>query len=295
MSGTEAAISMATPGLNGSSATPPPLSTVPPIAEAKPEPAEAGKEQKDIDFSGRFAALTKKERELLAQKQQFTKEREAAKAELAAVEAHKQAVAQAKTNPIAYLEAAGLTMQDIADFVLNDKKLTPEQQIKLLQERLDKEDADKKAAQADAEQKAVDAQIKVYRESLGSVVKANPEKYDLLTKHGENGEEAMFETAWKYFETTGQVPDPALVADHVESYLEAEYTSIISSSQKLKPKETTVTESPDGMGQTTPQPPKPSVTLTNQALASASSPQEDWSSLSADESKKRAAAMLKWK
>ncbi len=258
--------------------------------ELAPQVEEPKKE--DHDLSPRFAALAKRERQILAKQQELARMKSEAEA------AHKEALEykkireNAKLNPMAYLESVGLSIQEVSEFILNDRKLTPEQRVDLLEKKLQQDaEAQTRAAQEAAERET-QAVIDQHKKSVAQFVTSDPDTYELINKHGEDGTDLVFQVIYDHFvENGGRLPPMPIqdAARAVEDHLERLYKESILTSKKFQPKEQPAALEAKEPGPATPSQPK---TLTHQALTSAPPPTSGY--LSDDESKRRAAALLKW-
>ncbi len=81
---------------------------------------ETDKPEKDPKLASRFAALTKKEREIIQREKAF-------KEQQAKLQAYEKALQQAKQNPLEYLQAAGLTLEEALSQIINEGKEPTEQ------------------------------------------------------------------------------------------------------------------------------------------------------------------------
>lgn len=272
-------------------ATPTPTAT-PVAADAQvapdPEtpPAEAPKADEDdkLGVSRRFAALAKRERAL--------QERErAAKAALNDPDyvAYRRAKEGARDNPMAFLEAQGWTMDSLAQFVLNDRKLTPEQQIAKLQERLDaaeKKKLEEAAASAEAERQSVLDQHKL---AITATIDQGGEAFELCRAYGPEAVDLVQQVVESHWEATQVILPTKDAVAAVETWLEAQAREKVLKTKKFAPKESV----PSVAGNETARPAL-SPTLTHRATTGAPSVPEDTSHLSREESIARAARRIVW-
>jgi hypothetical protein len=232
----------------------------------------------------RFAELAKRQREL-TQRQLDLKAKED---RLGPVE---QALAKAKENPLAALEALGMSYEDLTHYILSEgKEPTAEDKLAAIEKRIDaKEAAEREAAQKEADAR-VEATISQFKASIEQTAKASPDAYELVLASGQYGLELVFDTVSEYFDSNKQVLPLETALQAVESYLEGEALKVAQANKikaRLAPpppaKETDKTpERQSG----------PSVTLTNKLVSSAA----DGAArrLSEEESKKAAASLLRW-
>lgn len=195
-----------------------------PIA-AKPEvPKEA-----QIDYSARFAELTKKERAIL-QKQAEVKE--AAKK----LEEYENAKKNAKLNPKAFLEAHGLSYQELTEFLLNDEKPSPETQIKTeldyLKAQLEEERQRRESKEQEAERLAEEKVVNDFKSSLKAM--ADSDDFELIRSEGESGIDLVYSVMEEYFDAHGTMMDKAEAMKQVEFYLESELKRKYENAKKVK-------------------------------------------------------------
>lgn len=167
-----------TPGANGGADTGTP---------AKPtEQASAANPSKDKADAARFAALAKQTREAYRVQQEAKQVREQLKTELAQVQAWKEAQGLAKTNPLAFLEAHGLTYEQLTQLMLAGGQDAPAAAAKAVEQRLEakiqgieaREKAAQDAAAARANEEAQQTLERHASEAVAFVTGAS-EKYEL--------------------------------------------------------------------------------------------------------------------
>jgi hypothetical protein len=234
--------------------TPPPAAApaaaeTPPAAGAPPPKPEQGPD------AWRFAALAKKDRAI-------REESEKVKAEKAAIVAERQQLEQErtqrqqrsalyKTNPMAALEDAGLSYEELTQFVLNNQNLTPAQAAKIAidaakqsgeeiaalrreqAETFERQQKSMQEAQAKSEAQRAEHAKTAYLDELRGLVTAAPDSYEMVGLAGDQAIQAMYEVAEEKFKETGRVPTNKEVADAVEARLFAEAEKAVKASKKL--------------------------------------------------------------
>lgn len=262
----------------------------PPAAAAPLEAAPAG-DKKDVDLSTRFAALTKRERVIV--------ERERALKPLEKdVSAWKQAQESAKLNPMALLEAHGLTYDAVTQFVLNDRKLTPEQRIEAIEAERAKERELAAKAQKDKDSEQVTSVIDGHKQAIREHVDQAGDTYELVRLN--DAYDLVHTVVEEHFFEHGTILPVADAAKAVEDYLEGEARDKVLKSKKFAPKAETppppATPQAAAGGGDGPETRQPAPTLTHRAVSSAPPPAgaDAHKDLSDEESKRRAAAMLRW-
>lgn len=236
-------------------------------APGTPQPGKV----EDPKVSSRFAALSRKERSIV-QRQQDLASKEAL---LAAREAK---VAEFETqwasDPTKAAESRGLTYTDWTTRVLNDGKVTPEQQVLSVKAELDKfrqEQADKEAARIVEEKNALQAQndavIQEFRNEVANHIKTNSETYELINLH--NANDLVLATIEQYFSQHQKILGNTEACDLVEQYLEEQVIKSTETKKfKAKAIPQPVKEDPKPAEKTTPKQP---TTLTNNMTSSAPS------------------------
>lgn len=222
----------AAPPTTGSAPAAQPVAPAAPAAApaVQPKPADptaaAPAEQKPPEpkkdpVSSRLAQLAKQEREQRAKLDAERKQLEADRAEVAKLlEAQKAA----KENPLAVLDAAGVTFEQLQDFILAGKQPTPkmkeanrleglEAEVKRLRELREKEEAEAIATQAHAGRAAWQSQAMEHAKAAG-------EKYELTVAYGKEAMDLAAESLERHFKDTGEKLDFDSVLSEVESYYE---------------------------------------------------------------------------
>lgn len=267
----------ASPAAGEASATPAPVDGQP----------KSGTDRQEVDFSNRFAALTKKERGI-------TERERAVKAQEKAIADLTKARESARTDPLALLEAHGLSYDDVTQFVLNDRKLTEAQRLAILEERISKDETDRSAAAKEESKRQVAATIAEHKEAIKSFVDEGGDDYELTRVN--DAYDLVYEVVRTHWDESGQILSIASAARAVEAHLENEAREKVLKTKRFQPKQ----EQPAadsaapvvGDGQ---EPRRSPPTLTNRAVAGAPPPlsPEDARDLSDEDSKRRSAQMLR--
>lgn len=247
-----------------------------PEPERDDKPAEPAKPTK---VDPRFSALARKEAQLY-------REREALKAERAAVEQARQQVAafeqarqQARLNPVAALEALGLSPVDVNEFILNGNKPTPSAEVQAVRDELERYRAEQaeqaeRAERAAAERLAAErnAVLDTFRRTAVDFVEKNPDRYPLTTIH--NGATLVPKIVEQHFARTEKLLTTAQAADLVEKHFERVADRVAKARAGQARPDTSkpvAAPSPAAPVATTPTPAQPR-TLSNALTASTSSP-----------------------
>ena len=277
---TETVVPQVAPSAPIETVTPPkdglsvPKETVPPAEPPKESPV---------------AAVAKEKRQFLMMKRELDKMR-AQNAELASKLQTLTPTEQkkAKLTPIEALEAQGWSYKDAADYVMNNNQMTPEQKLKLIEERITSTEQrllDEKKSVAEAQAKRAQEEAREaednFKVNIEDFVEVNAEKFELVKHYGKEAIETVYDTIKTHFEAGHKAwsedpetnPKPKLLtieqaAQLVENYYE-EQAIKIASLKKLQAKLAPKTDAPKVES-----PKKPSgesVTLSNIPSSSAPS------------------------
>lgn len=209
--GDAAAASKATEAA-GTTATTPAKAGEPEKPKAEPKP------KAERDTAARVA-LRKAEAELAATRAEAAK----AKEELAGLAKLKEARDRAKDDALAYLEAAGLTMEDVVKAGTKGERVDPVARQALEKAAaLEKQLAEEKAAAQKRSDEAKQAEAEAKGRSL--VVKeleAGGDKYELTRLAGDEGIEAVTQAAAAYHAIHGKFPTLAQAMEATEAAYEA--------------------------------------------------------------------------
>ena len=254
---------------------------------------EARETQRD-DFSRKFAALSRKEKELRAREAEYEQRIAELEQRFAAKEPQKEPEipfdVRLRQNPLKALESVGLSYDKLTELALNDGKLTPDMQMKLMREELE---TDYKSKFEDLENRLVEKEKGLeeqryedinlgFQNEIESFVNSNGEEYELIKANDAN--DVVYEVIEEHYNETGKILDIKEAAEAVESYLEEEATKLLQLS-KVRSKFNTgdIEQEPRRQSQ---------VTLSNAHSAQAN--ERVARKLSDEESKSAMAKMLQW-
>ena len=264
-------------------------------AEEVEQSLEAAQEpEKNDDFSRKFAALSRREKEIRAKEAEYEQRIAELEQRFVAQEPQKEPEipfdVRLRQNPLKALESVGLSYDKLTELALNDGKLTPEMQMKLMREELE---TDYKSKFEDLENRLVEKEkgleeqryedIKLgFQNEIESFVNSNGEEYELIKANDAN--DVVYEVIEEHYNETGKILDIKEAAEAVESYLEEEATKLLQLSKvrsKFNP----------GNNEQEPQR-QSQVTLSNAHSAQAN--ERVARKLSDEESKSAMAKMLQW-
>ncbi len=192
-----------------------------------PAPPEAKPPENKAD-SRRFAVLARQASE---HRKSVEADKAAIKAERDAIAAEKQAIADfnkarenAKLDPIAYLEAAGLTYEQATEYVLNGKKPTPDAQVQAVRDELGrfaKKQEDDRRTALEAEKKRIEEQdaadVRAFHAAAEGYVTSRPNDYELTLLH--EGASLVPGLIESHHAKTGKILSYKEAADMVEAHL----------------------------------------------------------------------------
>jgi hypothetical protein len=208
-----------------------------PKAEEKPapQPPEKTEEKEDPKFSARFAALTRKEREIVQKERQL-------KEISAKVQAYEKALQEAKTNPIALLQAAGFKdLEDYLKTVTMDAPPVHEQKLSQIEQKILAYEQQMKEAQLKQHEAVKQQQLNQIHNQINDFISQNSDQYELIKEYNAVGD------VWNliervYIETQGQTHlTMEQAAAEVEKYYferAQEEQQRLSRIKKFQPKQT---------------------------------------------------------
>ena len=171
------------------------------------------------DFSTRFAALSRRERQM--------QEREAKiKADAEKYNKYIDLETKGKENPLAILESYGIDLDTIISASLGNqpKQLSVEEQIAQLKADMQKEkdeikaqEEKKKKEEQDAYQSSIEEAILSHQNQIVDYLSKNADKYELIHLH--EVQDLVWDTTEAYFEANGEVLSPEKAAEMVENHL----------------------------------------------------------------------------
>ena len=247
------------------------------------------------DFSRKFAALSRREKEIRAKEVEYDQRI----AELEARFQPKKEVEKEpelpfeyrlKQNPLKALEDMGLSYDKLTELALNDGKLTPDMQMRLMREELENDYKSKYKELEDRiiekekndEQRRYDEIETGFKNEIEAFVSSKPEQFELIQAN--EAKDVVYEVIEEHYNETGKILDIEEAANAVESYLEEEAEKLLKLG-KLRSKFNTgdIEQEPQRQSQ---------VTLSNAHSAQAN--ERVARKLSDEESKREMARMLQW-
>jgi len=273
-----------------------------------PRKDEAKVEEKpsEQDYSSRFAALSRREK-LLIEKERKLKEIESKyKDNDSNYQSWEEKKAKFKSNPNSLFEEVGMSFDELVKHQLGieekelEKSNDPNEMYKRLKADLQAELEAKDKAKAESEEKFKKEQeerensqiIETFKSEMVDSIKKNADKYELINY--QQNFDLVFDVIQQYFDEHEEVLSIDQAADHVESYLE----SLVEGATKLKKFQSKFaskaepTQMPESANKTIPAQDSAPKTLSNSLNAQNSSYNRE--PVDIEESKRRAAALLRW-
>jgi hypothetical protein len=255
--------------------------------EAKPE-AEV---KPEVDVSAiRFAELSRRTKE------QFRKEQELKQLE-ERLNPINDALSKAKENPLAILEAAGLSYEDLTDFILQGafsneapRALSVEEKVEQLELRLKAEEDAKVQKQQEAEQAHIESSIASFKNTVREL--AESPDFELIKATEQH--DMVYDLVLAHHESTGEVLpiDRAmqLVEEHLLNELESKAFKTNKIRQRLMPESQPSQQATSQVHK----PIAPKVTLSN-SMTTQTQAQQPSAKLSPEDARAKAIAMLSFK
>ena len=246
------------------------------------------------DFSRKFAALSRREKEIRAKEAEYEKRIADLENRFTVKEPEKEPEVpfeyKLKQNPLKALEEMGLSYDKLTELALNDGQLTPDMQMKLMREEIENgyqskyKELENRILEKEKndEQRRYDDIETGFKNEIESFVSSNPEQFELIQAN--EAKDVVYEVIEEHYNETGKILDIKEAAEAVESYLEEEATKLLQLSKvrsKFNPGDNE--QEPQRQSQ---------VTLSNAHSAQAN--ERVARKLSDEESKSAMAKMLQW-
>jgi hypothetical protein len=268
--------------------------------EVKAEPKKEEQSQEERLFASKFAALSRKEKALREKERQLETRMQELEQRLNSAQKDEPKQQEEplelrlKKNPFEALQSLGFDYETLAQIALNDGKLTPELQMKLMREELERQYNEKfqqlESKLTEKEQKELEQRhaqvIENFKQEIAEHVGENAAEYELLAIEGEDGVQLVYDVIEEHYNSTGEILDKKDAAMLVENHLLEEAKKRVGLSKIKK-----LLGASEPKVQTEPKQAKPSVTLSNEQ-SQTSQPADRF--LSDEESLAQAAKLIKW-
>lgn len=275
------------------------------FSEAASSEQEAAPSQKEVEveeedqFSKRFAALSRREKEFQTERDNFKAEIEKQKRELEELKAkysgYEELDSRLNSDPLGFLEEKGWGYEKLTERALGLEEekanaLDPRIQSEIdalkaeLKKRDDAEEERRIREENERQQKDIDNNLNQYRAEISKVLDHSSEKYELI-KEFEQQEEVL-NLAIEYYKQYQKVLSPEEAADMIEEELDKQRQRFLKTSKNSQ--NLTKSESEDQVQASQKK------TLSNSSKAESSVIREDYTYLTEEESKRKAAELLRW-
>ena len=205
-----------------------PSTVTPVVPEVVPEKKES--------LSSQFAALAKKEKRILSERQSLEAQNKELAEKLKQYEQFETKKKSAKTNPLEFLTEAGLTYDEITQFMLNGGEAPKKDKATELEEKLNefmskseqekKEAADKQAKDLQEQEEKIIAQFK---DSVRKQISDQKDKYELINLRGE--QEMVIAVIEAHYDEKKEILSTEAAADLVEKHLEDQVIEMTKASK----------------------------------------------------------------
>ncbi len=200
---------------------------------------EAREPEKSDDFSRKFAALSRREKEIRAKEVEYDKriaeleERLGSFGKKPEPEPELPIEYRLKKDPLRALEDMGLSYDKLTELALNDGKLTPEMQMRLMREELEGdykkkfEELENRLLEKEKsdEQRRYDDIQRGFQNEIEDFVESNADRYELIQANEAN--DIIYDVIEEHYNDTGRILDIEEAAEAVESYLEEEAEKLL--------------------------------------------------------------------
>jgi len=218
---------------------------IPVPTEVTPTTEETPKAPARELASPQLSILAKREKALQKQREEIQKSKLDLDSKYEEINKFKSLKEQAKTNPLKFLEEAGLSYEELTNFILNGNKPTAEMETssiksemqKLRDEIAQREQEREKSAKAMDEQRAQEA-ISNFKENITGFLTGKPDDFELCNNYPESVD-LIYDVIEAHFAQTEKVMSMEEAAKLVEDHFESEamkVTSFKKIQSKLAPK-----------------------------------------------------------
>lgn len=254
--------------------------------------AEKPVEQQDDRFASKFAALSRKEKQIRQRELEISQRLQEIESRAKQAEEEygkwRSVPDRLKNEPLKVLEEAGLSFEQLAEMALNDGKPTFDMQQAELEKRMSSklEELERKLQEKEENEKSQrqEAILSEFKNGLQAYIEENASTYELVKAN--DAFDLVFDVIETQAERTGEVMDYKDACEAVETYLLEEAKKHLSLS-KIK-----ALLGNQGTEKQSNQEERSSVTLSNELSAQPVS--ESGRRLSDEESKRLAAKMIRW-
>ena len=193
------------------------------------------------DFSRKFAALSRREKEIRSKESEYEQRIAELEQRFASKEPKSEPEipfdVRLRQNPLKALESVGLSYDKLTELALNDGNLTPDMQMKLMREELESDYKSKfedlegrllEKEKNDEERRYDEIQMN-FKDEIESFVGSNKENFELIDAN--EATDVVYDVIEEHYNETGKVLGIEEAASAVESYLEDEAEKLLKLSK----------------------------------------------------------------
>lgn len=278
-----------------------------PKSEAKEAPASEKKDPpvKDPQAS-RFAALTRKEKEIRAQLAASENRAKEVEARIKAANERDEVLSNARKSPLDALKALGLSMTDVVNAAYGKYEAAPEDpldtKLKPVTERATKVETETAQLKAQLEelrnQLSAKEQQTQYDQVMGDIrktVEGDKAQFEVINAMGDEGIDLVRDTMVEYWAKNQKMLDYSAACGMVEKYYEDEVLTRLAGTTKLKGRITPAASATNLASKQAPKMSKESPTTLTNKLATASPANVDIDKLPKEEALAYLANKMRYK
>jgi hypothetical protein len=184
-------------------------------------------DDKDTDFARKLSLLTRKEREILKMKREFSEKQKQ-------YEEFENLVKMAKEKPLEYLSKGNLSYDDITNYILTQPDPKPEDKYAALEAQINQIKKGFETEKEQAERAEAQRVEQAFKDKIVSTVNSNPDEFEFVKLHGKMALDLTYQTIEDVYKKTGQLIPINDALKDVEQYLENETKTMLQSSKKAK-------------------------------------------------------------
>lgn len=211
------------------------------VESGVPEQSLEDSQPKEDKFSSKFAALSRREkqlrelqRQIKSERDEFDRLRQEREQEFSK---YKELPNRIKQNPLEFLQEYGVSYEDITNLALNDGKPTTAMELKRMREEilneLNAEKEERAKLEKRLEEEKYQSVINNYMNEIEDYINKN-EQYELIRANSNEGISTVYDVIKEHYERTleetgkGEVMSTEDAANLVEEYLEQEAQKFLS-------------------------------------------------------------------
>lgn len=183
-------------------------------------------------FASKFAALSKKEKEIKRQQTELRERLTGLEERELKYKSHEARRATAKEDPLAYLDDANLTYDDLTQYYLNGKRPTAETKMGALESKLEKIEQRLQEKLKEEESLKIQVTLKDFQSKIAATLTSDSERYELTNTFGNS--ETVYNLIDQHYQETGNILEIEEACDMAESFFEKQADEQASKMLKVK-------------------------------------------------------------